>query len=453
MAIDNNHNSHSHQAADQFTLDQQSEFLTGLFAWKSVELPPHISTVLIKLTNKLMVDSNHLKVSQQVEQQLQNQDFLELQKFAKQLIATANLVDNLFDYFSLQAKLSSSFLNSIVKLPITFFKISIINPNFLVESNHIGQTLLNNLVMLGASLSSKSQLLKEINQVIQYLVDGTKNANQPEQINERLQATLSQLSNLIDTINKRAQIFEKRTREIAEGKAKTDITKAWASEQLMQITQAFNLPSFVLLFINEVWRHVVFLEKLKSSTEKNLETLSLAKSLIICLQVVDNKAAKTKLENCQEKTLIEIKPFLEKTNLSENDAAAFITKLTTYFQKTKIQSDDLIIENSKEKIIRLKPKDFANFETNSEEDTQSLNIDNLSDQEWVEFVFNQTDSQYQTKQTNHSQKPTQSKSKSLINWNTGDWFDIKVNKQTVRSRLSAYIEETQHYVFLDFSRA
>lgn len=448
------------ETSDNSTFNQ---VLIDLYQWKLDDQQTLINREAsepVKVFLGLLVEringSEVASLQNTVDTLLSSDEFSDAQKEIPTLSEIARFIDGLFDFFSEKGRIVKAFSQQTLRLKPLFYKLAILDYRLLSGKNQIGKLLLNRLARIGASLSNNSPLISEVETILDSLIKSTGQLNQLEPLNAKIEKSYQQLNNFLAGIEKKAKIFEKRSREIAAGQSKANAAKSWVKSNLNTVYSSFNLPAYIKDFIHDSLQHLIFLEKLKESPQSEKDCLSLVKKLALSLKPVDSEKDLEILTQIQLSTIDLLRPELEKTSLVEIEANALLRNIEDDFKKTIEFSNANIEENSKEEIIRLKPRSFLEIESESNlmEEHSENNTEELSIDEWaavqLETAMANAPNKVQESMGNQEATNASEDVNEMLSWKEGDWFDIRTDNSVSRCKLASIISESQMYIFVDF---
>ncbi len=443
----------SNTSTDNKTYQQ---ILKELYPWKTDESAKlknsPISTELAEFVNQLTTQELNANFTQHVDKQLEQSPYLKLRNRYPTLVDIAKFLDRVFR-IALSDKNTKAPLSSVInKLKPAVYKIAIFDYRLFANPNHAGNLYLNKLAQLNTSLSLDSPLIDEIEPMVTRFTDKISNCTDLEKIRETVESSYQKLNGFISSIEKKALIFEKRNQEIAEGKSRASQAKQWVDDQTKTITATATLPMFVTTFIEQSWKHVLFLERLRNNNTENIESIIILKYLMLCFKPVADIVELEKLSTLHEHVSQALEEHLDKTNLSTNEASAFMRGLNLSFGAVVKQSEEAIHENNKDQIIRLKPKSHLAMSLEEPED-EKPDIESMSALEWAEYQLSQQEELYPDRENEAPSVEERPIPESISDWTTGDWFDIKTQDKTTRAKLVSHVESTGLFIFANYQGA
>ena len=367
------------------------------------------------------------------------------------------LIERLFDLVEETPHLTQNSLRLIQSLKPFFLKMALLDFQILFESQHSGRMLLNELLRFSATWSGQAATFAHIQKLLHQTISKGLEVESRTQSLSLLNASTEKLTHYIKEINRKAEIFEKRLKQNEQGKAKIAIAQQWAKEQISTYTLVKNLPEFVRSMLSEAWQHVVFLERLKD--EQSNKALETAQELIVSVQPIESIAVFEKFVDLQPALIEKLKAELEKSPYSFKQSQAFIETLEALHEDIILKAKQLIEEGPKEEIIRLKPT--APFAQKQEEELASSKdfdkpkTEDLSISEWVTMSFDELGKGELKAHSDDSEKlssreKNQNADRQILELaKPGRWFIIYKDNTKINCKLSAYLEHSKSYLFVD----
>ncbi|TQV82921.1 DUF1631 domain-containing protein [Aliikangiella coralliicola] len=381
-----------------------------------------------------------------------------------------SLLDNLFDFILNDKNLRLEIIDLIARLRVPFLKLSLIDNSVFLDQSHPARILLNEMSKVGLLWEvkdSKTNLIKEqINKVTAQILK----ASIEQDLASLFETACEQFTQFSSSLIKRTEIFEKRIREAEHGRAKAKLAQSRADQALNQIINKQNTPEFVQKLIHDAWKHVVYLELLKSGDNdqsKPIVSINTAKQLLVSLQPLNSVDELDKFLELQPILLDALKNGLEKTSYSFAETDAFMEELDSFHTNLVMQVQTFIEKEPEEEILRLKPADpfDMNQEDHSSETQQQIepienvDVEKMSLETWTEYMFNRlpensTDNEIIIENIPFRQEKDAAASKKLIKLlKPGRWFDIEMNGDFTRCKLATYLDQTDQYIFVSGSGA
>jgi len=367
------------------------------------------------------------------------------------------LVDQIFDALIERSALSPQLGMTVNKLRLPFCLMILMNPKLLLKKDLTAKQFLNDIIAVGLlwdpNDSKTDQIRVQINTSVDHLLNLT---NKPDDLERQLIDTANQFSQFSESVIRRVEIFEKRIREAEEGQAKAQTAQRWAEKTLQKILAKDAIPEFIKNMLQEAWRHVIFLEYLKTGDKAHNSNLFTAKALLASIQPFTTFEETEKFLDLQPKLIEKLKSGLEKTTYSFTETSAFLEELDTLHDKLLENAKIALEKTPKEEILRLKPASGP-FELESpepQEVAQQFDIESMDVNQWIEHVFNQipesqsaVDSESKVND-GRREKDRRASEKLIKLLKPGRWISLNQNDQPARCKLSTYIESSDKYIFV-----
>jgi|GEM_PF-2890053 len=367
------------------------------------------------------------------------------------------LVDQIFDALIERSALSPQLGMTVNKLRLPFCLMILMNPKLLLKKDLTAKQFLNDIIAVGLlwdpNDSKTDQIRVQINTSVDHLLNLT---NKPDDLERQLIDTANQFSQFSESVIRRVEIFEKRIREAEEGQAKAQTAQRWAEKTLQKILAKDAIPEFIKNMLQEAWRHVIFLEYLKTGDKAHNSNLFTAKALLASIQPFTTFEETEKFLDLQPKLIEKLKSGLEKTTYSFTETSAFLEELDTLHDKLLENAKIALEKTPKEEILRLKPASGP-FELESpepQEVAQQFDIESMDVNQWIEHVFNkipesQSAVDSESKVNDGRREKDRRASEKLIKLlKPGRWISLNQNDQPARCKLSTYIESSDKYIFV-----
>lgn len=376
-----------------------------------------------------------------------------------QLNKLFHIIDELFNYLVIKSGLDQIITSAINCLRLPYLMLSLADSDALVKTQHPARQLINDLVKAGLMWDPKDLKTEQIKQQITntceqiLLIAGKQTTLGPV-----ITTAAEQFGQFYNGLVKRAEIFEKRMREAEEGQAKAATAKILAKRRLRQIINKEGTPEFVLQMLNNAWQHLLFLDYLKNQNQEKCESLFDAKCLLVSLQPVEGIHGIEKFLELQPMLIEKLKSGLEKTTYSFTETSLFLEQLDAIHNDLLMTAKSSIEKAPKEEILRLKPT--LNFgleeETSQPQISKRPSLESLSLVEWVNHVFESLPSKSTESEPDEQHLGRQQKEKNAIQelvklLKPGRWVSLQKDDQSVRCKLSTYIESSDKYIFVGSS--
>lgn len=173
-----------------------------------------------------------------------------------------NLVALLFEFILNDRSVPDAFKALIARLQIPILKVAVLDKSLFSCPGHPARRLLNEIASAGLACSPQSgyqqdSLYLHIEQVIQRLLN---EFGEDPAIFSQL---LAQFSAFINEERQRSELLERHTRDVEEGRLRTDVARQRVAQVLNRRLLGKALPPFVVQFVQHTWSQVLLLAHLK----------------------------------------------------------------------------------------------------------------------------------------------------------------------------------------------
>jgi hypothetical protein len=236
-----------------------------------------------------------------------------------------NLVAMFFDFVLSDPSLPMSFQALIARLQLPILKLALKDSDFFNTNRHPARMLINEIARLGVGIddsrsSSRDLVVKTIEEIIQQIHD------ESEAGVELFKAMRSKLQLVATKEEHKAELVEKRAREMASGQAKTQAARAKVQLELRQRLKDTQLPEPISKFLVEDWQNVLLLTKLKQGEDSTdwLEALQLVEDLVWSVRDHQDEKSRTRRAKLLPTLRENIRKGLRTTIANEADLDAIL---------------------------------------------------------------------------------------------------------------------------------
>ena len=440
--------------ASQISIETKAyqQVIRELYPWKTTQsdtiqnLP--LSRELKDFLNSLATLDIPDKLTDELNNQLAAPKYAQLVSIYTTLVDIAKFIDRIYQV-ALPVQQTNLPLTSVIRqAKSAIFKLAIFDYRLFAKSNHVGNLFLNKLVALNETLSNDTSLINEIEIIVQTFIANMFSNDELIEINQAVETSYQELEIYTSIIEKKARILEKRSKELAKGRARAKHAKAWVEQEVTRITKGSELPKFILNFIEQSWSHVLFLKRLRNEELEDIEGLMTMRFLVICFNAVDNEVELEKLSSLHQHVYDSLSALLDKTNLGALESKSFLKGLLLSLGAVKKQSEEIIHKKNKEQIIRLKPQSRL-AKTRSKASAPKPDYASMSMQEWASYKLTESPPSFPDL-NNEISVPTNSTDKAIDHWAPGDWFDLTLENKNIRAKLVARFVNDDLFVFADY---
>jgi hypothetical protein len=222
-------------------------------------------------------------------------------KLAEEDNDTVDLVGMLFDHLVQDIKPSESSHTLINKLQVPVMKVALQDKSFFSRRNHPARQLLNSISetsLFWMEDEVDQPLLERMHMVVDRII------SEYDQDHSIFESMLGDLNRHVNTLQRKAEVSEKRYVEAARGRERLDVARQVATTEIEKQTRGKMLPSLVLHLLEGAWTDVLALTQLREGVESEdfQERLQAAEQLSRCFDL-DNPVSKSDYQD--------VKPVLE----------------------------------------------------------------------------------------------------------------------------------------------
>ena len=241
---------------------------------------------------------------------------------------TINLVSMFFDFILDDHNLPTSIQALIGRLQIPVLKVAIKDKAFFNKGSHPARKLLNELARAGLGLDDSSKdshdtVYEKIAQVVRRIL--TEYNGEVALFAE----LYSEFSGFIRGERKRAALVEQRTREIAQGKAKTESARKLVDKMIQDRIEGQNLPELVDTLLRNTWGNLLFRIGVKHGpeSEKWYRAIDTVDQLVWSLSPGSNKNSRQRWVRILPIMLKSLREGLNEISCSPSESRQFFDEL------------------------------------------------------------------------------------------------------------------------------
>ena len=367
-----------------------------------------------------------------------------------------DIVSMLFDFILDDKNVHAEVKSIIARLQIPMLKVGLVDRSFFSNKKHPARILLNEIARAGISWDPEDAEAQKMLHKIESICD---------EINTTFKDDISIFNILLDDfeafrkqVQRRADIFERRTREAEEGKAKAENARSIVNQELEKICRGRHVPESTQDILKNVWVNVMFLERLKDSQEGWDKVRQIAKLLIWSVQPISNAQALEKLIGRIPSLVKNLRKGFEIISLSPIDGTRLLEEMEATHRQIIKEAQERIEADSQEEILRLEPAPLVP-EVGAAEISQEANVSDVAEEEIpietieihdIGFTPEQT-GQKETNELNVQVEVKQESVKAVERLNAGHWVELEQDGQSVRCKLAAKISSSGKYIFVNRS--
>ena len=207
-----------------------------------------------------------------------------------------NLVAMLFQFILDDRNLSAPMKALIGRLQIPIIKVAMQDKEFFSKGGHPARKLLNEIANAGLGWVpndnlDRDPLYKKVESVVNQLL------NEFENDTALFNQILTDFVSFMEVQGRRADLVAKRTIDAEDGKAKSEVARAYVLKVLNDKVKGMQLPPVVIELLQSAWSNVLFLSYLKEGEgSKNwLEALAIVDDLLWSVQAPESSESRQKL--------------------------------------------------------------------------------------------------------------------------------------------------------------
>ncbi len=368
-----------------------------------------------------------------------------------------DVVSMLFDFILEDENLQPELKSIIARLQIPMLKVGLVEKTCFSNRRHLARTLLNELAHAGLSWDEKDRSAKAMFEKI---------SETAERVIQEFTSDVSLFSELLEDFlefkqqnQQRANIFERRTREAEEGKARSETARSAVNKNLTAICKGKNIPDVVKAILKNVWSHVMLLERLKENEDGWKRRIKVAQLLVWSVQPVQTANRLEKLTSKVPLLVKSLRKGMEQISYSP------IESTTAFEQLEKCHRD--LIEVARNKINQLNEEEILrlparNIDTDSATSIEGNEQDVIDSEEnsspiYEEIIIEDIGfTKLETGQLLHKESPEPvhidaSVTQTVEQLRAGSWVELKIESEFKRCKLAARIATTGKYIFVNRS--
>ncbi|MBV1907817.1 MAG: DUF1631 domain-containing protein [Kangiellaceae bacterium] len=374
-----------------------------------------------------------------------------------------DIVSMLFDFILEDDNLQPELKSVIGRLQIPMLKVGLVDETFFSNRRHPARVLLNELARAGLSWDktdpSAVPMYKKICEVAEHIIQNF--TDDTSLFGELLQ----EFTDFKQKHQQRANIFERRTKEAEEGKAKTESARSEVNHKLTSICKKHYVPEVVKTLLKNVWAHAMLLERLKDNKDAWNRRVKVAKLLVWSVQSIDSADRLEKLMTRVPILVKSLREGMELISFSSIESTHLLEKLESAHRDVIEQGRKKINQLSEEDILRLPAIDLdlrgltdAATQSNQEPSNKELNnsAQQLNEPVVIEPVMID-DIGFTKAQTGESTTNLQEEeveidshvSQTVEQLRAGSWVELELEGEFKRSKLAARIASSGKFIFVN----
>lgn len=239
-----------------------------------------------------------------------------------------NLVAMFFDFVLDDKNLPVPIQALISRLQIPVLKIALHDKAFFSNGGHPTRKLINAIADASIGWDDSSQ--KEKDKLYELITKITHDINELYEENDDIfTAKYVELEKFIEEVDRKSSLIEKRTGQVAEGQAKTDLAKRMAQKTMFEKLKSASLPENISQFLTEHWLSYMVMTHLKHGDESSewIDAIQLVDDLAWASQQHTDAKSLERFEKLKPSLLERISDSVEKISTTEEEATAMLADI------------------------------------------------------------------------------------------------------------------------------
>jgi hypothetical protein len=239
----------------------------------------HVAPVMV---NGRWVGRRISHIKQDALNQLRAMSGGESVRFSDEDSDTLDLVGMLFDHLMQEAKPTSTTFNLLNKLQVPLIKVALKDKSFFTRRQHSARQLLNAIAETSMFWVEDEEGDRGVVEKMQMVVDRV--CSEFDNDVGIFDTMLGDLGRHVQTLQKKAEVSEKRHVEAAKGRERLELSRVQASEAMETRLQTPGLPELVRTLLGDAWSDVLALTILRQGEDSAAyhAQLAVADELISC---------------------------------------------------------------------------------------------------------------------------------------------------------------------------
>jgi len=380
-----------------------------------------------------------------------------------------DIISMLFDFILEDKNLKPEIKSIIARLQIPMLKVGLVDKTFFSNKRHPARTLLNELAYAGLSWDEKDHTAESMFEKISSVSD--KVINNFESDVNIFDDLLTDFLDFKEKNEQRAKIFERRTREAEEGKAKSESARNEVNRALKKACKNKLVPDVVKSLLKNVWSHVMLLERLKDNEEGWQKRVRIAELLVWSVQPISDAKRLDKLTSRVPLLVKNLRKGMTLISFSPIESSTLFDQLERCHLDIVGEAKHKINQASKEEILRLPAIDVSKKPSMTQTENQEYqehqvvgdsSVDNILIEdiaftgmsveelqiEDIGFSKAETGEVYQSK-VNEPVEVDIETMQTVQQLRAGSWLELKIDNEYRRTKLAAIIASTGKYIFVN----
>ncbi|MBT8149252.1 MAG: DUF1631 domain-containing protein, partial [Gammaproteobacteria bacterium] len=251
-----------------------------------------------------------------------------------------NLVAMFFDFVLDDHNIPDNVKALIGRLQMPVLKVALKDKTIFTNTEHPCRHFINELSRVSIGLSQSDDDASELLEKMEQWVHDIQ--NEAENHEQAFDDARKELQNYSASIEKRAELVEKRTSEGAQGQARKQVAKMKAQKAIQEAMDGKVVAKPVADFIVNLWQQVLYRAHIKEGDESamwlaNLQTMQ---DLIWCSQPHDDEKSRKRLERIRANLIVKLRDGLKETTLNQTQIDALAADIEQTIDKVAGASDE-----------------------------------------------------------------------------------------------------------------
>lgn len=380
-----------------------------------------------------------------------------------------DIVSMLFDFILEDENLQPKIKSIIARLQIPMLKVGLVDKSFFSNRRHPARVLLNELARAGLSWDEKDRSAQAMFDKISAIA---------ERVMQEFNDDVCLFSELLEEFltfkrqnQQRAKIFERRTKEAEEGKAKSETARSAVNRALKNVCKGQQIPPVVKLLLKNVWSHAMLLERLKENEDSWKRRIKVARLLVWSVQPISTAEALEKLISKVPLLVKSLRKGMDLISYSPIESGHLLEQLESCHRQLIEDAKNRINQQNTEEILRLPVIDVTvdpivnserlealDAKTNNahanntiaeenERPAEQVNIEDIVIED-VGFTRQETGAPVEI-QSDEPIHIDSNISQTIEQLRAGSWVELKIEGDFKRCKLAARIATTGKYIFVN----
>lgn len=340
-----------------------------------------------------------------------------------------NLVAMFFDFVLDDHNIPDVVKALISRLQMPVLKIALKDKTFFTNTEHGCRQFINEISRVSIGLDQSGEDSNELLEKIEQWIHDIQ--NEPAHTEQAFSDALQELQEYSSSLEKRAELVEKRTSEGAQGQARKQIAKMKAQKAIQEAMDSKVVAKPVADFIVQTWQQVLYRSYLKDGDESPswLGNLQSMQDLIWCSQPHEDEKSRARLDRIKAGLLESIREGLKESTLNTAQSEKLVEQLD--------ETIDVVAGRSKD---QAKQVDLKPFRADKQKELETL----AEQKSWREMTALE-------RQQKQHQALTYEFIERADSVPVGSWLEFKVpaSGTIIRCKLAAKLEGSDTYVFVN----